>query len=124
MIALNSTQEAEGELYVDDGKTFEFAQVAYIHRRFVFSKGKLTSSNIAPPSTPRKLRFSSECIIERIILLGWSAERKAAALIEPANQKVEIELGPLYLGRRSSPSVVTIRKPDVGIEDDWSIKIL
>ncbi|KAJ7957062.1 Alpha-glucosidase [Quillaja saponaria] len=34
VIALNSSQAAEGELYIDDGKSFEFQQGAYIHRPF------------------------------------------------------------------------------------------
>nr|AOQ26251.1 AGL2 [Actinidia deliciosa] len=122
VIALNSTQEAEGELYIDDGKSFEFAKGAYIHRRFVFSNGKLTSSNTSP-SASGKSRFSSDCLIERIILLGYSPGPKSA-LIEPANQKTEIELGPLYLRNGRSPTVVTIRKPNVRIADNWTIQVL
>ncbi|CAL5368853.1 unnamed protein product [Camellia sinensis] len=122
VIALNSTQEAEGELYADDGKTFDFAQGAFIHRRFVFSNGKLTSSNMAP-SALGKTQFSSDCVVERIILLGYSPGPKSA-LIEPANQKADIELAPLYLRKRHSPIVLTIRRPNVRIADDWTIKIL
>lgn len=123
VIALNSSQAAEGELYIDDGKSFEFMQGAYIHRRFIFSKGKLTSMNLAPTSNG-KSKFSSKCVIERIILLGYSPGPKSA-LIEPANQKVEIELGPVRIqGGGRGASVVTIRKPMVRVTDDWTIKIL
>ncbi|EEF33007.1 probable glucan 1,3-alpha-glucosidase isoform X2 [Ricinus communis] len=123
VIALNSSQAAEGELYVDDGESFEFLQGAFIHRRFVFSKGKLTSINLAPSSNV-KSRFSSKCVIERIILLGYSPGAKDA-LIEPANHKVEIAPGPLRLhGSAGGAAVVTIRKPMVHIADDWTIKIL
>ncbi|XP_009609691.1 probable glucan 1,3-alpha-glucosidase [Nicotiana tomentosiformis] len=121
VIALNSSQAAEGELYIDDGKSFEFKQGAFIHRRFTFSKGKLTSSNAAPSSAEND-RFSSECTVERIILLGLSPGAKTA-LVEPGNRKVEIELGPLFIqGNRGS--VLTIRKPNVRIAGDWSIQIL
>ncbi|KAK9291916.1 hypothetical protein L1049_019868 [Liquidambar formosana] len=122
VIAVNSSQAADGELYVDDGKSFEFEQGAYVHRRFVFSDGKLTSSNVVPNS-PGKTRFSSVCVVERIILLGLSTRPKSA-LIEPANQKVEIELGPLWLRGGRAPAVLTIRKPNVRITDDWTIKVL
>ena len=107
---------------MDDGKSFEFAQGAYIHRLFTFSGGKLTSINI-PPTTLGKARFSSECIIERIILLGCSANPKTA-LIEPSNQKVEIELGPLLVKPREGSAVSTVRKPNIPIAGDWTIKIL
>lgn len=122
MIALNSTQEAEGELYTDDGKSFEYAQGAYIHRRFLFSHGKLTSSNMSP-YTSGKSQFSLGCSIERIILLGYSGGPKGA-LIEPANHKADIELGPLFLRKGRSPTVLTIRKPNVRIDDDWTIRVL
>lgn len=122
MIALNSTQEAEGELYTDDGKSFEFAQGAYIHRRFVFSDGKLTSSNMAS-YTSGKSQFSSGCSIERIVLLGYSGGPKSA-LIEPANHKADIELGPLFLRKGRSPTVLTIRKPNVRIGEDWTIRVM
>ncbi|XP_051127208.1 probable glucan 1,3-alpha-glucosidase [Andrographis paniculata] len=118
VIALNSSKAAEGELYEDDGKSFEFLHGAYIHRGFTFSDRKLTSSNMAPHD-----KFSSDCTIERIILLGMSPVPKTA-LIEPGNKKVAIELGPLTLRRGAAPSVPTIRKPNVRISDDWTIKIL
>ena len=121
MVALNSSQAAEGELYVDDGKSFEFLQGASIHRRFVFSKGQLTSVNLAP--TSGKSQFSSDCIIERIILLGYVGGSKSVS-IKPANQKAEIEFGPLRLKGGKGPSVATIRKPGVRISDDWTVKVL
>lgn len=122
MIALNSSRAAEGELYVDDGKSFDFEHGTYIHRRFVFSDGKLTSVNMAPTS-PGKSRFSLEAVVERIILLGHPHGHKSA-LIEPTNHKVDVELGPLGLQWGGSSAVVTIRKPGVQIADDWTIKIL
>ena len=121
VIALNSSHAAEGELYIDNGKSFEFKQGAYIHRHFVFSDGKLTSSSLVPNAS--KTLFSSACVIERIIVLGHSSGPKNA-LIEPSNRKAEIELGPLWLRRGKSAPVLTIRRPNVPVADDWTIKIL
>ncbi|KAG6657274.1 hypothetical protein I3843_04G072800 [Carya illinoinensis] len=122
VIALNSSQAAEGKLYVDDGKSFEFERGAYIHRRFVFSDGKLTSMNLAPVS-PGKSQFSSETVVERIVVLGH-VHRAKSAVIEPTNRKVDIELGPLWLQWGRESAAVTIRKPGVRIADNWTIKIL
>ncbi|GAB2218593.1 hypothetical protein Droror1_Dr00001819 [Drosera rotundifolia] len=122
VIALNSTRSAEGELYVDDGKSFEFQRGAYIHRHFIFSNGNLTSSNLAPAAADAKSQFTSDCVIERIIILGYSSTPKTA-LIEPANQKTDIEVGPLRLQESRGPSVLTIRKPNVRITDDWTMQI-
>ncbi|KAK4490627.1 hypothetical protein RD792_001315 [Penstemon davidsonii] len=123
VIALNSSNAAEGELYIDDGKSFEFQKGGYIHRRFTFSNGKLTSSNMGPTTTAGDHMFSSECTVERIILLGLSPEPKNA-LVEPANHRVDIDLGPLFLRGGPGPFVPTVRKPNVRIADDWTIKIL
>ncbi|KAF3332501.1 putative glucan 1,3-alpha-glucosidase [Carex littledalei] len=70
-----------------------------------------------------KKKFSSECLIERVILLGLSANAKKA-VIEPGNHEVDIELGPLSLRAGSSPVALTIRKPNVHVADDWTISIL
>ncbi|XP_038900635.1 probable glucan 1,3-alpha-glucosidase [Benincasa hispida] len=121
VVALNSSQAAEGELYIDDGKSFEFKQGAFIHRRFVFSGGKLTSLNVGPIASS-STKFSSNCVIERIILLGHS--RSKSALVEPENRKVDIELGPLHFQTARHISVLTIRKPNLLITDDWTVKIL
>ncbi|KFK28077.1 hypothetical protein AALP_AA8G469200 [Arabis alpina] len=122
VVALNSTQEAEGELYIDDGKSFEFKRGAYIHRRFIFSNGILTSTNLAPPQAS----LSSQCLIDRIILLGHASGPKSA-MVEPSNQKAEIEMGPLRMGglvASSGTKVLTIRKPGVRVDQDWTVKIL
>ena len=122
MVALNSTQEADGELYIDDGKSFEFKRGSYIHRRFLFSNGVLTSTNLAPSQA----RLSSQCSIDRIILLGHTSGPKSA-LVEPLNQKAEIEMGPLRMGglvASSGTKVLTIRKPGVRVDQDWTVKVL
>ncbi|VFR00990.1 unnamed protein product [Cuscuta campestris] len=122
VIALNSSQGAEGELYIDDGRSFDFLGGAYIHRRFIFSRGTLTSLNLAPSSATKK--FSSECTVERIILLGLSSPGPKSALVEPGDKKLQIESGPLLLRAGAPLSAITIRKPNVRVADDWSIKIL
>lgn len=122
VVALNSSQAAEGELYIDDGSSFGFLEGAFIHRRFIFANGKLTSVDLAPTSGGN-VRHTSNVVIERIIVLGHAHGSKNA-LIEPSNQKVDIELGPLWVQRANSPAFMTIRKPNVRVAEDWTIKIL
>ncbi|CAN8264482.1 unnamed protein product [Cochlearia groenlandica] len=122
VVALNSSQEADGELYIDDGKSFEFKKGSYIHRRFVFSNGILKSTNLATPQAS----LSSQSLIERIIILGHGSGPKSA-VVEPSNQKAEIEMGPLRMGglvASSVTKVLTIRKPGVRVDQDWTVKIL
>jgi mannosyl-oligosaccharide alpha-1,3-glucosidase len=121
VIALNSSKSAEGELYVDDGKSYDYQQGAFIHRRFVFADNKLTSFNVAPDNLGNK-KFTTECVVERIVILGLSSGAKKA-IIEPGNLEVGIESGPISLRSGSSPVAPTIRRPNVHIAGDWTIKI-
>lgn len=126
VIALNRSLEAEGELYVDDGRSYDYEKGAYIYRRFVFSNGRLNSMNLASNKSNKKTLYSN-CIVERIIILGLQSKISSGgrtALVEPSNQRVDIEAGPLRLRPKSYPSAVIVRKPNVPIDEDWSIKIL
>ncbi|KAH9308324.1 hypothetical protein KI387_036235, partial [Taxus chinensis] len=117
VIALNQSLEAEGELYVDDGRSYDYEKGEYIHRRFVFSNGRLTSVNLASDKSNKK-SFSSNCSVERIVLLGLKPKISTGgrtAIVEPSNQRVDIESGPLKLRAGSYPSAAIVRKPNVPI---------
>ncbi|MCO5584511.1 hypothetical protein L7F22_038439 [Adiantum nelumboides] len=125
VVALDDMLEAEGELYIDDGKSFDFAAGAYIHRKFTFSKGRLTSSNIKAKNDGKK--FTSSCLIERIVLLGVRAKDLSGvkhAVVQPHNRRVELEVGPLVLREGPQSNAYIIRKPNVLVSEDWSIKVL
>lgn len=121
VIALNSSQAAEGELYIDDGKSYDYEKGAYIHRKFIFSNGKLTSSSVKPTNLGDK--YSSNLVIERLIMLGLKPGLKKA-VIEPGNREATIELGPLTLHPGASQVALVVRKPNVRVSDDWTIRIL
>jgi alpha 1,3-glucosidase len=44
-IALDENETAEGELYLDDGETYQYLEGEYIAKRFVFSGGELKAIN-------------------------------------------------------------------------------
>lgn len=67
-MALSSKWEAQGEIYLDDGESFEFEKGAYLHRWFHFAIGRLFSSNL----TPKGSKFKTKACIERIVFLGFS----------------------------------------------------
>ncbi|KAI9087035.1 hypothetical protein K1719_030996 [Acacia pycnantha] len=54
---------------------------------------------------------------------GYSSRAKNA-LIEPSNEKVEIENAPLSIQMSQGPFAMTIRRPNVGVADNWTIKVL
>ncbi|EPS71756.1 alpha-glucosidase, partial [Genlisea aurea] len=122
VVAVNGSNSAEGELYIDDGKSFDFVKGSYLHLRFEFgADGTLSSTNMGS-SGSRK--FSSGCTVERIILLGLGFDPKGA-VVEGENREVGVETGPVSLiGKSSSSGVPTIRKPGLRISDNWKIKLV
>eukprot|EP01060_Flectonema_neradi_P029712 TRINITY_DN4164_c2_g1_i3.p1 TRINITY_DN4164_c2_g1~~TRINITY_DN4164_c2_g1_i3.p1 ORF type:complete len:759 (+),score=122.02 TRINITY_DN4164_c2_g1_i3:47-2323(+) len=50
VIALDKTNAAEGELYLDDSHSFEYQQGSFVHRRFQFSNGVLTNTKYVDDS--------------------------------------------------------------------------
>lgn len=124
-MALNSSYEAEGELYIDDGKTYDYKEGAFIHRRFTFSEGRISSTNLALAKSGTKA-FNSPCLIERIILLGLRRRDVSAhrVLIESAGSQVPAELGPVLLRDGVAANVLIVRLPNVPVAKDWSIRVL
>eukprot|EP00850_Spirogloea_muscicola_P008455 SM000045S16200 [mRNA] locus=s45:243450:247942:+ [translate_table: standard] len=128
VIALNSTLEAEGVLYLDDGKTYDFEKGAFITRRFVFSQGRLRNMDGAVPGSSGK-GYSSACKVERIILSGVPEQElknshHQRALIEGSDEQLDEETGPRLLRPGAAQGSLVVRLPNVGIAGDWSIQIL
>ena len=76
VIALDADGAAEGDLYMDDGRSFAFQRGAHLHRSFRFADGKLSS---APADKARGAAltlpltgepFKTDIIVERIVVLG------------------------------------------------------
>lgn len=125
IVALNSTYEAEGELYIDDGKSYEFQQGAFIHRRFRFSKGKLTSINLAPMTEGPK-KFKTPCLVERIVILGVRAKDLITgkhAVVDAEERRIQTVIGSPSLIQGTYSNALILRLPNVHIADNWSIKL-
>lgn len=125
IVALNSTYEAEGELYIDDGKSYEFQHGAFIHRRFKFSKGKLTSINLAPTTADPK-KFKTPCLVERIVILGVRAKDLVTgkhAVVDAEERRIQTVIGSPSLIQGTYSNALILRLPNVRIADNWSIKL-
>nr|XP_015194233.1 PREDICTED: neutral alpha-glucosidase AB [Lepisosteus oculatus] len=110
-VALSPEGEAEGELFVDDEHTFRFeSEHQFIHRRFVFARGTLSSHNADPSG-----HFSSDSWVERVVILGASRPSVALLLIPDGSQS------PLEFDFEERASVLTLRKPAVNVAADWTI---
>jgi len=111
VVALSQNGTASGELYVDDGKSFDYqTKGAYLHRLIRFKGNELSSVSIGEGT----LNLATS--IERIIVLGIKGPQKVV-LIEKGKDERELE----FQHSSDVVSKVVIRKPDIGISNDWTI---
>ncbi|WPT16627.1 Putative glucan 1,3-alpha-glucosidase [Picochlorum sp. SENEW3] len=121
IIGLSVTQEAEGDVYVDDGHSFAFQRGQYAYRKFEFSKYTLTSraGTLQGAATPDQT-FAPDARIERIVILGlgggvnnWTAKLNGEALDAGASS--------LHTNPTGAPLAYVIRDPKISLLQDWDI---
>ncbi|XP_063002384.1 neutral alpha-glucosidase AB isoform X1 [Elgaria multicarinata webbii] len=112
-VALGPQGTAQGDLFVDDGHTYNFeTKGQYLHRRFNFSGNTLTASSV-----DSKGSFETPAWIERVVILGAG---KPAAVFLKQDGAAETRLD---FTHEAETSVLTIRKPAVNVGADWSISL-
>jgi alpha 1,3-glucosidase len=106
IIALDKSFTAEGRVYVDDGKGFGYLKGEFIDMKMVFDNDKFTveSGNV------REGRFRFDCKVERVVVVGLGY----------APSKISYQ--GRYLVFSIQGDVVTIKKPDVWISDQFEFK--
>uniref|UniRef100_A0A8C0JBH5 Glucosidase II alpha subunit n=1 Tax=Chelonoidis abingdonii TaxID=106734 RepID=A0A8C0JBH5_CHEAB len=112
-VALSPQGTAEGELFIDDGHTYNFESKAqYLHRHFSFASNTLTAR-----SADSKGIFESPAWIERVVILG-AGKPAAVFLRQPGMAETRLDFQ-----HEPETSVLTLRKPGVNIGADWSISL-
>jgi alpha 1,3-glucosidase len=121
VISLSKSGTAKGELYVDDGETFEFENGAYIHRIFEFSDGALTSSNIGTKGklSDKYLKVMSKVSIERIIVVGAPKSWEAKKSVKVADKEASFEWN-TGVGNQADWAVV--KHPELAMGEDWKVE--
>ncbi|XP_077433473.1 neutral alpha-glucosidase AB isoform X2 [Vanacampus margaritifer] len=111
-VALGHQRAAEGELYIDDGHTFNFEKKEFIHRRLSLVNNNLSSVNLAPDA-----HFSTHSTIERIVIMGASKPTKVTL------KTADAQMSQLDFDFDASTSVLTLRKPGVNAGTDWTVML-
>lgn len=147
-VALDKTGHARGELYLDDGETYEHQKGHFIWREFVaYNPNKKTkslclkSTNLASASDQKAVHggefvaYDSKNIfaksmasvrIERVVILGLNQEPGAVktdggdGLLWAYDQGVATGSGK----KEGVASVLTIKDPGLFIANDWTINIV
>ncbi|CAF1299702.1 unnamed protein product [Adineta ricciae] len=113
VVALDRNREARGELYLDDGHTYDYRQKRQlIYRRFTFRNNVLYSKTLDSTS-----KFETDAWIERIIILGYPKNPTKITINSGDKQAV-----PLHRYHDESQTL-TIRRPGPSVASDWTLTI-
>lgn len=114
VISLDRKEMASGDLYVDDGHSFEFDAGNFIHRKFSFEGHTLTNARFDGLST-----WQMPVEIERIVILGLKNKKWSAFLQD--GTPLDVEKGPLIMAAGNPHTALVVRKPKLPVSSDWSI---
>lgn len=113
IVALSVNGTASGNLYLDDGESYEYRKGKYVALDLVYENGAL-SSKFAGPG-----RFATESWLEKVVILGVPHNSYSKATVQSASRgKKSADV--LYSGDSKS---LTVRKPKVNMGEEWSIRL-
>ncbi|RDL38678.1 putative glucosidase 2 subunit alpha [Venustampulla echinocandica] len=121
VIVLGNDGTATGELYVDDGETFDYQSGAYIHRTFEYKDGVLASTNIGTKGklTDKYLKAMKSVTVERVVVVGapkgWEGKKTVKVGSGEANLEFHGEEG-------NKAAWAVVKKPQISIGEDWKIE--
>jgi len=107
LISLDHTKKAKGNLYVDDGHTFNYQEGEFLEGQFSYEsnrqiKYKITNGSLRPSN-----------VIERIVVLGLDSK---PSTISFNNHNLDFDYD-------SQLNRLTIRKPLAPLSSEWTITI-
>ncbi|KAH7192012.1 glycosyl hydrolases family 31-domain-containing protein [Fusarium flagelliforme] len=128
VVAVSKDGNASGELYIDDGDTFEYEQDQYIHRKFTFSGNTLTSLDTVGRDTKSIkagpwLKDMETVYVDKVIVVGapktWN-QKEATVTSEGKTWTVKIQY---HEAKGSRAAFAVVGRVGAKIGDDWSIKL-
>ncbi|XP_076800841.1 neutral alpha-glucosidase AB-like isoform X2 [Clavelina lepadiformis] len=110
-VALDHQGRAEGELFMDDGHTYEYKNGKYNYKKLVFENKVLSSRSLNSTAL-----WETNSWLERVVIMGIS---------KPSSVQLESEGRLTTLGFTFDPNkrLLTIRKPAVKMQKDWTITL-
>ncbi|KAK0626408.1 glycosyl hydrolases family 31-domain-containing protein [Immersiella caudata] len=121
---------AEGDLYVDDGESYDFEKGQYIHRKFVLEAGKTISSTDAEGRDPKSIKEGEwfkkarNILVDKIIVVGapssWSGKKEVTVESDGTTWTASVEYSPAAKGRAA---FAIIKKVGASIAADWKVVV-
>ena len=133
IVVLDKNGQAEGDLYIDDGETYEFEHGALIHRQFKVEGGNLKSSDVSskdPVKDEKRktafLKMMEGVMIERIIVVNAPKElnSKTGVAVTGTGIKSGATADLSYrAAEHGNAAWAMVRNPAVKVGADWSIDL-
>lgn len=128
VVSVSKSGAAEGELYVDDGDSFDYEQGQYIHRKFTLAGNVLSSVDAESRETQsikpgNWLKAMKDVSIDKIIIVGApSSWNQVQVEITSGGRTgaVNVQYHPAVQGR---PAYAVVGRLGASIGDDWSIEL-
>ncbi|AYU77935.1 GANAB / alpha glucosidase II subunit [Leishmania donovani] len=115
-VALNAQGNSYGDLYIDDGTTYDYKKGAFVHRAFSYSNQVLQNS--AYPNSPGTSGlYNAVNAVERVVIYGYVGKVSKAVL----NTRVDETEVATPLEFEQLGQTVVVRKPSVLVAADWII---
>jgi mannosyl-oligosaccharide alpha-1,3-glucosidase len=126
VIVLGKSGDADGEVYVDDGETYDYQSGAYIHRAFHYSSAEqtLVSENIGTKGklTDKYLKSMKKVGVEKVIVIGaplsWASKSSVKAIEGGSTLEAPLEF---HAAEGSKAAWAVVKNPKVAIGVDWII---
>lgn len=128
VVVLNTAGNAVGELYVDDGESFDFQQGAYIRRAFTFdgSSGSLSSTDLGVKGklTSKYIKTMAQVGVERIVFVGAPASWSAKSSVKATEGSSTLDVPFVFhAAEGNSAAWAEVKNPNVAIGSDWTIDL-
>ena len=117
VVALDRNGKAEGLLYADDERSFDYLRGDFHRRALRFAGGSLTSA-AAEHDSPKKDRATPPNVVERVVIVGLAAKPARCALRDAAGGTRDLT----FTWDEATKKAV-IRKPSVSVVADWTISL-
>uniref|UniRef100_G1NTV4 Glucosidase alpha, neutral C n=1 Tax=Myotis lucifugus TaxID=59463 RepID=G1NTV4_MYOLU len=113
-VALSTKGSAVGELYLDDGHSFQYLQKQqFLHRKFCFCSGVLSNS-----CADERGHYTSKCVVEQIFVLGL--EKQPSSVTTHSSDGKDQPVAFTYCARTSTLSLENL---SLNIGTDWEVHI-
>uniref|UniRef100_A0A2K5EG41 Glucosidase alpha, neutral C n=1 Tax=Aotus nancymaae TaxID=37293 RepID=A0A2K5EG41_AOTNA len=114
-VALSTKGSSVGELYLDDGHSFQYLhQQQFLHRKFSFCSSVLINS-----SADQRGHYSSKCVVEQILVLGLRKE--PSSVITHLSDGKDQPVAFMYCAKTST---LSLKKLSLNIATDWEVHII